>query len=145
MQVSSPFGYFNSNDELPIVAIAAGVGIAPIWSIIRDELRSNINRDITLYLTASHEEELVFHDAVNGVFKLGTSSTAHYFVTQEPSSRAEHRRFAVNTDLSEKVCATSRFYICGSESFVRGIWIQLMEAGVAEQRIVAETFFESAI
>lgn len=145
IQVSSPFGFFNVNDTAPIVAIAAGVGISPIWSIIRDELSADNKRKITLYLTAPYDEELVFHDAVNDLFEGCENAEAHYFVTQEKSSKGKHRRFTVNSNLSSNTCAVSQFYICGSESFVRGIWHQLMEAGVAEQRIVTETFFESNI
>ncbi|MGV9001825.1 MAG: ferredoxin--NADP reductase [Candidatus Saccharimonadaceae bacterium] len=145
LQASSPFGFFNAGDDAPIVAIAAGVGIAPIWSIIRDELNLNGKRSITLYLSAPKEEELVFRSAVDELFAKSTNTKAYYFVTQQEPKYANHRRFAVTTDLSKKTCTTARFYICGSQSFVSGIWTQLMEAGVDEQRVVTETFFESSL
>jgi len=143
--VSSPYGFFNSSDDMPIVAIAAGVGISPIWSIIRDELETSSQRDISLYLSAPYENELIFRATIEALFSRCSQASAHYFVTREPSKVAETRRFKVTTDVPSDALATSRFYICGSETFVRGVWLQLMEAGVDESRIVTETFFESSL
>lgn len=142
-QVSSPYGFFNAHDDAPIVAIAAGVGISPIWSIIRDELATNAARAVTLYLTAPYENELTFRRAVDNLFSSSPLTSAHYFVTREASKVAEQRRFNVARDIKISALSTSRFYVCGSEDFVRGIWRQLMEAGVDEAMIVTETFFES--
>lgn len=143
--VSSPFGFFNVNDSAPIVAIAAGVGISPIWSIIRHELTADAAREVTLNLTATHENELVFRDSIESLFSKCPHASAAYFVTREASSIAAQRRFAVATDVPAESLAHSQFYICGSETFVRGIWLQLMQAGVSESRIVTETFFESIV
>lgn len=143
--VSSPYGFFNSSDDMPIVAIAASVGISPIWSIIRDELETSVDRAIALYLCAPYENELIFRGDIEALFSRGSHCSARYFVTREPSEVAQTRRFNVKTDVSADSLAVSRFYICGSEDFVRGIWLQLMEVGVHESRIVTETFFESSL
>ena len=145
IQISSPFGFFNSNDDLPIVAIIAGVGVSPIWSIIRNELDKNMNRTIGLYHTAAREDGLVFRSKVSELFAVCPNAKTHYYVTRELSLHTEHRRFSQEADLSKEICDASRFYVCGAESFVQSIWQQLMEAGVNEQRIVTEIFFESNV
>ncbi len=144
-QVSSPYGFFNVNDELPIVAIAAGVGIAPLWSIIRHELARSPAREVQLHLTAPTEQELVFHDDITLLFNQHDNVTAHYFVTREVTAKALQRRFAVHTDIPVTSLVDSRFYVCGSQGFVRAMWRQLMEAGVDEDRVVTETFYESVL
>lgn len=143
--VSSPFGFFNSNDDLPIAAIAAGVGISPIWSIIRDELETTPLRELTVYLSAPHENELVFRQAIDELCAQSRHATAHYFVTRESSACAKPRRFVVSDDVAPRLLTEARFYVCGAEAFVRDVWRQLMEAGVDESRIVTETFFESTL
>lgn len=144
-EVSSPYGFFNVNDELPIIAIAASVGIAPIWSIIRSELATSSDREVQLYLSAPTEKELVFHDDINLLFNQHDNTKAAYFVTREPTKKVYNRRLTVATDIPATSLASARFYVCGSQEFVRAMWIQLMEAGVDEGRVVTETFYESAL
>lgn len=142
--VSSAFGFFNNHDDLPIVAIAAGVGISPIWSIIRSDLEAQSSRPITLYETAPHENELIFRGSIDSLFAAHSNACAHYFVTRETSKAGENRRFSVASDVAGEALRTARFYICGAEEFVRAMWRQLMEAGVDAPRIVTETFFENS-
>lgn len=144
-EVSSPYGFFNVNDELPIVAIAASVGIAPIWSIIRSELATLPDREVQLYLTAPTEKELVFRDDINLLFNRHDNTKAAYFVTRELTKKVHNRRFVVATDIPATSLASARFYVCGSQEFVRALWIQLMEVGVDESRVVTETFYESSL
>lgn len=144
-EISSPYGFFNVNDDLPIIAIAAGVGVAPLWSIIRSELVKAPAREVQLYLTAPTEQELVFHDDINIVFSRHDNTKAKYFVTREPSAKGHARRFEVTADIPATSLPTSRFYVCGSQDFVRAMWLQLMEAGVQEDYVVTETFYESAL
>ena len=145
LAISSPFGFFNAHDDAaPLVAIAAGVGVSPIRSIIRDECKKNPQRDITLYFTAPREDELVFRHEIDDLFKAHPHAQAQYFVTRQPESAVgQKRRFAVATDIPEKSLREARFYLCGAETFVRDIFRSLMEAGVDETRVVTETFFES--
>ena len=145
LTVSSPFGFFNVHDDTPITAIAAGVGVSPILSIIRDELKKDAARPISLYFTAPHENELVFRPRIDELFSIATRAQAHYFVTREKSSVGLSRRFSVSDDVSSSELAASRFYVCGADTFVRAMWCSLMEAGVDETRVVTETFFESAL
>lgn len=144
ISLSSPYGFFKSNDTARLVAIVAGVGISPVWSIVRDELERDNKRSVELHFTAPQEEELVFKSAIDTLFSTCIHAVAHYYVTQETSQYAMHRRFSAETDL-KNIPTNARFYICGSEDFVRGIWRQLMHIGVNTQRISTETFFESSI
>ena len=147
--ISSPFGFFNVQDDAPIVAIAAGVGISPILSIIRDECHNNPERKISLFFTAPKPDELVFSNDINKLFKTNKNASVQYFVTRQPVASTKdaiglRRRFSVDSDISEELCNKARFYVCGSEDFVRDIFRSLMERGVNETNVVTETFFESA-
>jgi len=147
LTVSSPYGFFNVQDDSPIVGIAAGVGIAPIWSIIRDELAQAQMRSVELFLTAPTTNELVFRHRIDDLFASHLNAAATYFVTRESACAPElqTRRFVVKNDISIMLLARAQFYVCGAQAFVHDMWRQLMEAGVDEQRIVTETFFETTL
>lgn len=144
--VSSPFGFFNVRDDAPLIAIAAGVGIAPIWSIIRDEAEKGAQRSMTLFLTAPLQEELVFRDEIDALCRDYPAIRRQYFVTQEggvADDTVQLRRLEVARDIAPLLGSSPRIYVCGSEAFVRSIWQQLMACGVDQQQIVTETFFEA--
>lgn len=145
LEISSVFGFFNAQGELPIIAIAAGVGIAPLWSIIKDELQAQSSRSIELYLTAARAEDLVFRTYIDEACAEHPRLRATYFTTQASAPGATPRRIAVADDISSEALRDGQFYICGSEQFVRALWLQLMQAGVDESRVVTETFFESSV
>lgn len=140
--ISTPFGFFNVQSDAPIVAIAAGVGIAPIWSIVKDELARDASRHISLFHSAPTHSHLVFAGEIDKLRPRHQNLTYTAFVTQEDIPQLLHRRFTVADDISPDMISNAQFYICGSEVFVRDIWQQLMRAGVDEVRVVTETFFE---
>lgn len=145
LEISDVFGFFNVENDLSIVALAAGVGIAPIWSIVKDEIHRKSNRSIELYLTAPRANGLVFKTDIDTTQAQYQHFTATYFTTKEVTPGAVSRRITIADDISVEALRTSQFYICGSEQFVRALWLQLMQAGVEETRVVTETFFESSV
>lgn len=142
LTISSPFGFFNVQSNDPIVAIAAGVGLAPIWSIMKDELKHAASREITLFHIAPYAEQLVFSGVIKKLLPNHNNLTYHPFITREDVPGSIHRRFTVASDIAPHMVQQGQFYVCGSETFVRDIWQQLMQAGVDESRVVTETFFE---
>lgn len=143
--VSDPYGYFNVRSEAPIVALVAGVGIAPVWSIVRDELHENTSRAISLLCSAPTQEELIFLNAARALAKTHPSLTAQFFTTQEKGDDTKNRRLSIQDDVSSEQLRMAQFYVCGSFSFVKEIWNDLMRLGVDEQRVVTETFFETQL
>lgn len=145
VEISDVFGFFNVQNDMPIIAIAAGVGIAPIWSIVKDEVQQQTSRTIDLYVTAARAEGLVFQKQIDKACAQQPNLRATYFTTQEVALGTVSRRFTVADDITSEALRAGQFYICGSEQFVRSVWLQLMRAGVEETRVVTETFFESSV
>jgi hypothetical protein len=42
--ISAAYGFFNPKTDQPLVGISAGCGLAPIWSIVKDELERDSKR-----------------------------------------------------------------------------------------------------
>lgn len=144
-QVSAPYGFFNVRSDAPIIALASGVGIAPIWSIMRDEVQQHPGRLITLLYTVPTRADSVFASALENEISKALGVTVTLFTTRQASPGAVHRRIEIQTDTTANERSHSQFYVCGSEGFVAGMWQQLMQAGVDESRIVTEVFFEAML
>lgn len=141
--ISNAYGFFNiGEDEKPIVALASGVGIAPIWGIIRDACTKDKKRSVTLLYSNKTEKDIVFKSEIKKLEQKNKNFSVHFFVTREKSSVA-CRRIDLSKDLTSEML-DSVFYICGSIDFSRSIWKQLHELGVCEDNISTETFFEAS-
>lgn len=143
LAISPPYGFLNNKSQKPLIALAAGVGIAPIWGIIRDECSKKSQRPITLLYSNRTNRDIVFHSDIDTLAKQLKNFNRQYFITRESSKNAILRRISVDRDLTSNQLNKSDFVICGSIGFVRGMWQQLIMAGVGEDKIVTETFFEA--
>ncbi len=141
--ISQPYGFFYAHRNKPIIAIAAGVGIAPIWSIIGHEAITNkADQPIKLLYTNKTADDIVFKKAIDGLVVDHDNITAQYFTTHQSESPYTKRRIVVSKDIVDQ-SGSNGYYVCGSQDFVRSIWHQLVEAGINEDLISTETFFES--
>lgn len=141
--ISSPYGFFNTRNDKPIVAIAAGVGIAPIWSIIRYEYsRQHDHLPVSLLYSNKSRDHISFRADIDGLSASEPTFLRQYFVTQKNDAEYISRRINIAKDLSGDV-DNHNFYVCGSADFVGAMWRQLIRAGVHEHSISTETFFET--
>ena len=142
--VSMPYGFFNAKSDKPVIAIAAGVGIAPIWSIIRYEYsKAGVHPSMTLLYSNKSRDHIAFRSAIDTLADQEATFTRQYFVTREPDADYTSRRIDVIQDIGN-TNEDHSFYICGSAEFVGAMWRQLALAGVSEHSISTETFFETA-
>lgn len=143
LDVSTPYGFFNAKSDKPVIAIAAGVGIAPIWSMIRYEYsQTGIHPATTLLYSNKSRDTIAFRSAIDTLAKKEATFSRQYFVTREPDTEYTARRIDVMSDIGI-THEDHTFYVCGSAEFVGAMWRQLTHAGVGEGSISTETFFET--
>ena len=134
LQISRAYGDFNPQTERPLVGIAAGCGLSPIWSILADAQQPTF-----LYLSQKSPEYMVFSEELSA-----SNITVKKFSTRQQVEEADgwhNGRFEVAKIVSE-VPSEAHFLVCGSLPFVRDVWQKLTAAGIGESRISTETFFE---
>ena len=123
------------------VALAAGVGIAPIYSIIRHEVMRGSHRPIQLIYTNTTEDEIVFKDELDRLAQRASELQIRYVITREESSEYYDTRIQGADIVAEfpnrTVC------MCGTVDFVRDIRQQLVTAGMSDDTIMTEVFFET--
>jgi nitric oxide dioxygenase len=142
--VSEPYGFLNPEFDAPIVAIAGGVGVAPIMSIIRDALEREPNRAIDLWFSNHTRDDIVFKKSLKSLATRHKKLQVKHFITREqklPAGYEAGRIDVAKTLSARKHSPETFFFICGRESFVGDIWRALVAAGVAEDKIATETFY----
>ena len=134
LHISRAYGDFNPQTERPLVGIAAGCGLSPIWSILADAKQLAF-----LYLSQKSSEYIVFSEEL-----AASNITVKKFSTRQQVEETDgwyNGRFEV-TKIASEVPSDAHFLVCGSLPFVRDVWQKLTAAGVDESHISTETFFE---
>lgn len=134
LRISPAYGDFNPQTERPLVGIAAGCGLSPIWSILADAQQPTF-----LYLSQKSPEYMVFSEEL-----AASNITVKKFSTRQQVEETDgwhNGRFEAANIVGE-VPSEAHFLVCGSLPFVRDIWQKLTAAGVDESHISTETFFE---
>lgn len=140
---SAGYGHLNPKTTRPLVCFTGGIGIAPIWSIIRSELVSDPNRDVTLVHSHSHEAVIPCHEAIKAHQKNHTTFHTHTHITRQKTlSKSMKAGRIAAIDYIDNAAEDTVYLLCGSVEFVKTMWHDLVEAGVQPQRISAESFFE---
>ena len=142
--ISQPYGFFHAHKNRPVVAIATGVGISPVWSIIRHEVSSGADTPVQLLYGNKTEDDIIFGSAIHQLAANNKQFTYRHFVTRQPQTSHIARRMNVAQDIAD-MSPEHCFYVCGTQDFVASIWRQLIEAGANEDLISTETFFESRV
>lgn len=129
---SPPYGFFwSESTDSDIVLLSSGVGIAPFRSMALDSIARNSDRKILLFHSVRTRADILF--------KKEFESIPHtYFITREEQRERMKPKQIIESlqDLNEP-----EFFLCGSISFVREMWIGLRENGVPEEVIYTEAFF----
>jgi ring-1,2-phenylacetyl-CoA epoxidase subunit PaaE len=138
--VSEPYGFLNPEFDTAIVAIAGGVGISPLLSIIRDTFEHDSNRRIDLWYSNRTTNDIVFADILKDLSARHQNFRVQHFITQMKSAPKPYKLGRIDI-AKQKLPADSFYFVCGRESFVGDIWHALVAAGVAEEKIATETFY----
>lgn len=143
---SAPYGFFypESEEALPLVCIAGGIGITPILSIITDLSHKQDPRSLYLFYSNKTEADIVFQDKLEELTLLNHHLSVHHFITRQAIikpgynsgriSLAQIQKFIPETDKAD-------FFLCGAMDFTRSLWKSLRDGGVQQQQIYTEGFF----
>lgn len=137
LKMFGPFGDFTRGDEKHSVFIAAGSGITPFVSYLRDAQHNNDDREVTLLYSNKKQEDMLYHTEL---VQLDVHEWFSYIptLTQEQWS-GRVGRFGLD-DIKEFVDEDTVFYVCGSNLFVRSFTTHLTQLGVSVERIRLENY-----
>lgn len=132
LSISRAYGHFNPQTTSPLVGIAAGVGISPIWSI----MASSDHTRHQLHYGNKTDEHIAFKDELH---KLETR-VVHY-ISRQIDTAYTHGRMQID-HIAAEAEADAHYLVCGGIDFVKDVFAQLESGGVARNKISTEIFFE---
>lgn len=158
LEAKSPAGEFTVSDlgTKPIVMLAAGVGITPIYSMLCGLLsgrqHSGDQRPIILFYGNSNRREHLFAAEIAELEKAHPRFVAVNCYSQDYSGELDgkvpcHFRERVSIPLVQRLLPSldAEFYLCGPPAFMREIYAGLLDADVSPEDIHYEAFGPSSI
>jgi ring-1,2-phenylacetyl-CoA epoxidase subunit PaaE len=142
-------GFFTYPDEPQaydsIVFLAAGTGITPILSLIREALVRNDNLKLYLIYSNRSAQQTAFLEQIQQLELLnpGRLKVHFYFSNNMDLNRARLSRLALEDFLTKNMIIPTRtlFYLCGPHVYMQNISITLLTEGVPDNNIRREIFF----
>ncbi|HLZ14778.1 MAG TPA: FAD-dependent oxidoreductase [Candidatus Saccharimonadales bacterium] len=130
LNFADPMGDFvlPKNPTLPLVFAAAGMGIAPVHSIIKYLAATGERRNIRLVQVVHSPNEFIFNETFAGLPHAQLASTRN--------ERLTAKRLLTLANAA----ADTLLYISGPELLVETLVRELTHAGLAPERIIADYF-----
>ncbi|MBD3311757.1 MAG: hypothetical protein GF349_04695 [Candidatus Magasanikbacteria bacterium] len=141
INISGPFGkfVFKNNNIKNHFFIATGVGIAPIASILDNQLKvkSNLNNDFSLLFGLRHENNIFWLEKLKNWNKF--ENFQYKLSLSQPSQSWSGLQGRVTSHLPINTNDTM-FYLCGNMNMVKEVRNLLMKKGVKTENICFEIF-----
>jgi Na+-transporting NADH:ubiquinone oxidoreductase subunit F len=141
---SGPYGQFCLTDtDAPMVFVAGGSGMAPMWSMIRDMKEKDIERPTTFFFGALTQKDLFFVDELNQLQEELPWFTFVPALSNEPEDSDWKGERGLITDVVAKYfpdVSDHEGYLCGSPGMVNACIAVLTDAEMPETCIYYDKF-----
>lgn len=142
LSISVPYGFFNPLNDRPLVCIGAGVGIAPIWSIIKSDLQASSKRNIDFFYTNKYLGDVPFKSEQAELQANHDNYRFRGHLTRDESAPKGFAKKRIDLDEAVSIDRDAFYLLCGSIEFVKAMFDGLTSRGVAKDSISTEIFFE---
>ncbi len=146
VKIIGPYGNFCSDKSMKsLVFLAGGIGIAPLFSIIKNFYLKKSPRKIFLFYSNRTKKEIVFFRELNKIASKWPKFKPIYFLTREKTRKktfGEYRR--INVKILKKYLKSLKgnyYFVCGPKEFVFDLCQKLKNGGVNEKFIKTEAFY----
>ncbi len=144
VNLSGPYGQFHlSEADSPIIFIAGGSGMAPIWSMIRDMKERGIQREAKYFFGSLTRDDLFFMDELKSIEKEMPNFKFIPALSNEPEDSDWTGDRGLITDVVKKHVPDMtgyEAYLCGSPGMINACVNCLTEGGILEENIFYDKF-----
>ncbi len=142
---SGPYGFFHLSDtDAPVICIAGGSGMAPIWSIIRDMKEKGIShRPTTYFFGALTQRDLFFLDEFRQLEKACPWLQFVPALSKEPDDSGWSGERGLITDVVGRHfpdASQHEAYLCGSPGMIDASIAVLRNNGMPEENVFYDKF-----
>jgi nitric oxide dioxygenase len=136
VNLTPPAGEFVlKNNPAEKVFISAGVGITPMIAMLAESIQQNAQ---CYFLHACQNQQ--HHSFKDWLNEQGQLDNVNYFTWYENGVGAEYNGFMQLSDISNLPLTNAEYYLCGPHSFMKAMYQQLMQLGVAKSAVHYELF-----
>ena len=153
VEAKTPSGSFvlNAPGKCPIVLLAGGIGITPVFSMLEDLIANNSKRTIVLLYGVKSGREHAFKDRIARLAKSNRNvHVINCYSHPEPTDQAGEDfqiKGWVSVELIKQLLPNNKcmFYLCGPPPFMNTLQKGLAEWEVPDNRIQYEAFGPATI
>ncbi len=147
VQISGPMGecFYSGDKTSPLLMLAMGTGLAPIYGILQDALCKGHTGKIDVIVAARSAANLYYIDMLYNMSAMRPELNIH-FIAQSSDGRDGVLEADVYSYVETEFEDTEayRVYLCGAQSFVKKMKRQVFMAGAAMRDIHADVFLPFA-
>lgn len=139
LHASEPIGDFvlPKSPDIPITFIAAGIGITPVLSIVRDMQKRKDTRQLQLIYSARTPKDLIGHD----LFSISHIAYSPVITEDSQNWNGDTGRLSGKKIIAMSDTQPERLYfLSGPEPLVLGVINELYSQGVQRSQIVMDYF-----
>lgn len=150
LEIAPPCGEFfldvEATHHRPLVLLAAGIGITPIFSILKTALEITPERQIILIYGALHEKTQAFREALDDMALKYTHLNVYHCYSEIPplgfKRSTKDYTGMIDASLIESLIPNREadYYFCGPKPFMVNIYHHLLEWGIPASQVHFEFF-----
>jgi len=161
LEARAPQGHFTvaTHEQRPLVLLAAGVGITPLLSMLREVVyqgkRTRRMRPTVLFHSSRSLAELPFRAELDELMDRAGDTVQVVRLLSQPEPEAVpgedyHLQGRLDVEVLKAVLTVDDydsvdFVLCGPGGFTQGLYDQLRDMDIRDERIHAETFGPSTL
>jgi ferredoxin-NADP reductase len=130
VKVSRAMGSFHLDPDRPAVLVSAGIGAAPMRSMVSTAASSGYEAPLRLLFSNRTADEIPFRDELERLAWVHSNLQLTWVVTSETGRITDEQLRRQSDDLPDAV-----FYVTGPAPFVRGVVQMLRGIGLSRSRI----------
>lgn len=147
IEMIAPMGVFVVDHQkvpvdAPMVFIATGAGITPLYSMILDELQNRQStRPMVLYWGMRYVQELFWLDELRQLAVTFPNFQFHPVISKAIEQWPLCRGRVTDCLLVHEIPVNGSYFLCGSQQMIADVGALLVQRGVTKEQIFYEKFF----
>ncbi|MBW7944763.1 hypothetical protein H3C70_05200 [Patescibacteria group bacterium] len=145
IQCLAPMGQFvvqSDDPSIPLCLVASGSGVAPLRSMLYDQLQRHGNaRRMTLFWGLRHEADMCWTEDLKELVANFPNVTFHPVISRAMDEWPLCRGRVTDCLSIHDVDLTAEYYICGNQQMILDTMEVLKKRGVPETKLFHEKFY----
>jgi ferredoxin-NADP reductase len=119
--------------------VATGAGIAPIMGMIKQDLKNQISKEVSLLFGVRHKEDIIWQERLEELQNL-FNHFSFKITLSKPDKDWTGNSGRVTSHIASLLKPEAEYYLCGSLEMVKDMRVILSEKGVDIKKIHFEIF-----